>query len=434
MGPKLRNRDLKSLHNFAEQLQCATKILQGGYEREASTTAKMKLIAEQLPDSLINKWADVSYSIREKGQNPGVEDLAKFVKRQAAIKNNPGFAGVVAMPTWETRANKKKPPNRAKVPPDPRQTSSFANYFSAKDSGRRPGTGDGQSKPLLGVQSCLYCSGSHELASCLEFQNKDLQTRWDILKRHGLCHVCMRPGNRRDRCESQGSVHVEMINGTSGFFTTSQEETLETLTKVTKPVNGNNNLRKISQTQGMVNIQALNLGGTVQYATAIEPTKNKIILFNMIPAKISSSDGKLITIEGLLDNGSRGTMISPDVAYELGLKGRKEVVSVGTLLQQEDEEFEVVEFELRSVRGEGKVITVEEGLVSEKFNIEESAFRKKLKSHPHLADIEIPDVKLIKFTVLIGKDVSDAHEVFEVRKSNKPDSQCRLCVAHWVRS
>ena len=39
-------------------------------------------------------------------------------------------------------------------------------------------------------------------------------------------------------------------------------------------------------------------------------------------------------------------MISSDVAYELGLKGRKEVVSVGTLLQQEDEEFEVVEFEL----------------------------------------------------------------------------------------
>ena len=110
MGPKLRNRDLKGQHNFAEQLQCATKILQGGYEREASTTAKMKLIAEQLPDSLINKWADVSYSIREKGQNPGVEDLAKFVKRQAAIKNNPGFAGVVAMPTWETRATRKNHP------------------------------------------------------------------------------------------------------------------------------------------------------------------------------------------------------------------------------------------------------------------------------------------------------------------------------------
>ena len=82
------------------------------------------------------------------GQNPGLEDLAKFFKRQAAIKNYRGFAGVVTMPTTETRAKKKKPPNRTKVPPDPRQISSFATDFSAKDSGRRPGTGDRHCKPL----------------------------------------------------------------------------------------------------------------------------------------------------------------------------------------------------------------------------------------------------------------------------------------------
>ena len=57
-----------------------------------------------------------------------------------------------------------------------------------------------------------------------------------------------------------------------------------------------------------------------------------------------------------------------DVAKELDLKGRKEVVSVSTLLQQEDEEFEVVEFKLQSASGEGEVITVEERLVTEKFN------------------------------------------------------------------
>ena len=78
---------------------------------------------------------------------------------------------------------------------------SLATDFSA--SGRRPGTGDGRSKPLLGVQNCLCCSGSHELASCLEFQNKDLQTRWGVVKHHRLCHVFMGPGHRRDMCESQ---------------------------------------------------------------------------------------------------------------------------------------------------------------------------------------------------------------------------------------
>lgn len=32
-------------------------------------------------------------------------------------------------------------------------------------------------------------------------------------------------------------------------------------------------------------------------------------------------------------------------------------------------------------------------------------------------------MKLRKVTVLIRKDVSDIHEVFEVQKSNKPDNQ-----------
>ena len=120
----------------------------------------------------------------------------------------------------------------------------------------------------------------------------------------------------------------------------------------------------------------------MQHATAIELTKKKTILLHVIPVKISSSNGKSITTYGLLDDGSCGTMISFDVANELGLKGLKEVVSVSTLLQQEDEEFEVVEFEFQSASGEE--LTTVEGLVSEKFNITENCFQKILTgSHTH---------------------------------------------------
>ncbi|PFX21318.1 hypothetical protein AWC38_SpisGene14197 [Stylophora pistillata] len=49
---------------------------------------------------------------------------------------------------------------------------------------------------------------------------------------------------------AKSSVHVEVINDTTGFFATPQEETLETLTEATKSVNGNNNLRRINETQG----------------------------------------------------------------------------------------------------------------------------------------------------------------------------------------
>ena len=135
----------------------------------------MKVIAGRFPDYLINKWTDayVSYSIREKGAIPALKDLAKFVKRQAAINNDPAFAGVVAMPTTETRGNRKKAPYGRNNPPNPSRTSSFVIDFDAKDTERIPGTGDGQSKLPRGKQSCLCCSGSHELASCPKLRKKE---------------------------------------------------------------------------------------------------------------------------------------------------------------------------------------------------------------------------------------------------------------------
>ena len=54
VGPKLGNRGFIERRNFAEQLQCATKRLEGDYEREASTTANMKLNAGRLPSYLTN--------------------------------------------------------------------------------------------------------------------------------------------------------------------------------------------------------------------------------------------------------------------------------------------------------------------------------------------------------------------------------------------
>ena len=90
-GPKLQNNDYTGLLNFAEQLEAASKKLSGHYELEASTVANLRQIVTHLPNYLVNKWGEVLYSIREKGGIPWLSDLSKFVRRQAAIKNDPGF-------------------------------------------------------------------------------------------------------------------------------------------------------------------------------------------------------------------------------------------------------------------------------------------------------------------------------------------------------
>ena len=90
-GPKLQNNDYIGLLNFAEQLEATSKKLSGHYELEASTMANLRQIVTRLPNYLVNKWGEVSYSIREKGGIPRLSDLSKFVGRQPAIKNDPGF-------------------------------------------------------------------------------------------------------------------------------------------------------------------------------------------------------------------------------------------------------------------------------------------------------------------------------------------------------
>ena len=129
-GPKLTNGDYKGLRNFAEQLTSSVKRLEYEYEQEASTTSNLNLIASRLPNYLINKWGDVSFAIREKGRKPRLEDLAKFVKRQAAIKNDPAFIGSM---TGKNTDGKYKPGRwrgpKNEDPKTDKETLTYATNF-----------------------------------------------------------------------------------------------------------------------------------------------------------------------------------------------------------------------------------------------------------------------------------------------------------------
>ena len=175
---------------------------------------------------------------------------------------------------------------------------------------------------------------------------------------------------------------------------------------------------------------------TTQYTTTTTVESSaKTILLHVVPVKILAMDGKSLTTYGLLDNGSRATVISADVAKQLQLRGRKETVYVSTLLERKEEELEVVKFVLQSATGDGEKITVEEGLISQKFNINESLPENIDKNeHPHLADIVIPIVDIPRVSVVIGKDVDEAHEVLEVRLPTQPTSklQGQLGPLGWV--
>ena len=163
-----------------------------------------------------------------------------------------------------------------------------------------------------------------------------------------------------------------------------------------------------------------------QYA-AITEAPSRTILLLVVPVKVIAPSGSSLTTYALLDNASRGTIISKNTANSLGLKRPLQLVSVNTVVEKKSEHFQLVRFELQSATGTGEIIKVEEGLVSEKFNIPERCLPEIIDNshYPHLKDIEIPEVQVKAVTVLIGKDVDYDHEMFEVRKPTSPDNRLK---------
>ena len=82
---------------------------------------------------------------------------------------------------------------------------------------------------------------------------------------------------------------------------------------------------------------------TEQYAT-VAGTISKTVLLHVVSVNVIAPNGSTLTTYGLLDNASRGTIISSAVANTLGLKGRRELVSVNTVMEKTNEELQEVSF------------------------------------------------------------------------------------------
>ena len=134
---------------------------------------------------------------------------------------------------------------------------------------------------------------------------------------------------------------------------------------------------------------------TTEQYTTVTGNVLKTVSLHVVPVKLIAPNGFALTIAtyGLLDNASRVTVISSDIANTLGLKGKRELVCVNTLMEETNEELQEVNFQVQSACGVGEIITVSEGVVSAKFNLSGTCLPKDVdkSAHPHRKDVEIPE-------------------------------------------
>ena len=155
--------------------------------------ANLRQIFTRSPNYLVNKWGEVSYSIREKGGIPRLSDLSKFVRRRAAIKTDPGFVAEKNPERQNGMIIFKGPTSNSRGHTNVFNTDLEAGGLSVNY----------QNPEKRNLRRCLRSSKNHELAECEQFISVEIQARWDIVKQNKLFHFCLKSGHMRGRCESR---------------------------------------------------------------------------------------------------------------------------------------------------------------------------------------------------------------------------------------
>ncbi|KAK3745279.1 hypothetical protein QZH41_003744 [Actinostola sp. cb2023] len=182
-GPKINNGDNVALLNFGEQLHTATTVLKGDYEKEISVATNMRKLVNRLPFDMISKWQNENYKITEGGRCARLVDVAAFVKRHAAIRNDPVFG---------TQRKDTKQPERRLAPTVKAKPSTLASTFVEKEPANKGSCG------------CEICGGkAHNLTKCPVILRCDkVAVRRQYAASYSYCFNCgqARPGHGSSTC------------------------------------------------------------------------------------------------------------------------------------------------------------------------------------------------------------------------------------------
>ena len=151
-----------------------------------------------------------------------------------------------------------------------------------------------------GRRKCVYCGEDHYSASCEKV--KDVSTRKDLIKRDGRCFICLAKGHRAAQCRS--------------------------MKRCRKCNNRHHQSLCEMTTQGSSETQQTEEDTTDSSMTTSTRSK-KVVLLQTAQAYAHASNGEMVPVRILFDNGSQRSYLTNSLKIRLGLKSqRKEVVNL----------------------------------------------------------------------------------------------------------
>ncbi|KAL0882321.1 hypothetical protein ABMA27_000834 [Loxostege sticticalis] len=244
-------------------------------------------ILTKLPTVLISKWSDYSFPLISEGKMPRLLMLSDFLKAEAlkiSTTSNTYFE--------ESRFDQTKSYQRNK-------SANLPHHAVLLQSEQKDAT------------KCQFCrTSNHSLVDCKRFRKALRTTRWQHVKRNGLCFKCISSRHNKETCtapvcdiDNCGQAHHKLLH----YPITKRDASIEQST--------------ISTVQSTSHQDA-----STETVTHINSTDRRVLL-KVVPVHIHGPN-EIISTSALLDDGSTVSLISGALAERAGLRGRRETMRV----------------------------------------------------------------------------------------------------------
>ena len=428
----LREDDAKALEKFADALERAVVTLkENDRQSELQDGTLYTIILEKIPEKLL---AQYYRWINENQERESLEKLKDWIAEEAEYR-------VQAAEIRNGIGSDEKTRERT-VPW--KRSENYAKSFVSSREGVEPK-----------VQICKLCGHSHPIWHCEVFKEKPIERRWETAKRLGLCYRCLSNDHLGSSCPNYREckidgckdthhrlLHVERatprrekeyrsVNGTNP---SPQVPGHETKTAIQESKEGASNANQTHLSQESVTPQTTEGDASTHTATMETAQKReKVVALQTVPLILKNGNKRLL-VNCFLDEGSDTTYINEDVVEELGVRGRKEPITVN-VANDKQVKFMSMTFQVGVESIDGKLKRTISAKTSQKIcgGMKPVNWLKIKHKWFHLSDIPFPELAQRRtIDVLLG---ADNHELMAIIKEvpgdvNEPSA--RLCPLGWT--
>ena len=337
-------------------------------------------LATKLPLDLKRKWVENTVQISERyGRIASFEDFAVFVEEQARVANS-----VFGLKLFQSSS-------RNDVSSKPK-ASAFHTVVN---------------KTRIDVK-CQCCSEPHYVYQCRKLRSLSVEERWSIVKKQGLCKLCLHSGHFAARCTL--SLRCKKKNCGS----TAHNTLLHLVSKGSEAQSSTNQPTTSEESQVKSLATSSRMSNTLQ---------GRGTYLDIVPVKVFTKDETIQTY-ALLDSGSDRSFCEARLIRELNVRGSPVKMSIQTMSPSNPHVMDcsLVQLQVSSMNDDhcmslNEVVVVDSILVAPSFVPVE-----KMMQCPHLCDISLLSIKDATVTLLIGNDCVVAHRCLESRFSPNPES------------